>query len=423
MMIKGEKIRLDIHKILYSVYKFNKTLNNLEIKNIISKNTKEDIALLNNVTLNSMRYQFHISKIIKKYIKKKLRVHEQILLISAITQIVFLNFKDYAVINCSVEIAKKLKIYHGLINASLKKISKNKKELIKISIEFKDLPLWFRKKTKYFTVAQKIKFLNNFIKEPNIHIVFKDPKFLLNFEEDIIKTSEISGFLLLKKNISEIKSFKKGNLWVQDFSSFFPLHNLPIKGTDKKFLDACAAPGGKSFQLLSRKLKLTLNDKSSFRIKTLKSNLNRLNFNAEVINKDFLNFREDVKYDCIIIDAPCSSVGTIRKNPEIFFRSNMPDFKKLNKIQSSMLNKASNLLNINGIILYMVCSFLKNETEDQINYFLSQKKDFELFKFNLKGKNIEYLKLIKKNCMITLPDIVKESNIDGYFAAYLKKVK
>ena len=65
-MIKGEKIRLDIHNILYSIFKFNKTLNNLEIRKIISRNTKRDIALLNNVTLNSMRLQFHVSKIIKK---------------------------------------------------------------------------------------------------------------------------------------------------------------------------------------------------------------------------------------------------------------------------------------------------------------------------------------------------------------------
>ena len=422
-MIKGEKIRLDIHNILYSVYRFNKTLNNLEIKKIINKNTKEDVALLNNVTLNSMRFQFHVSKIIKKYIKKKLRLHEQILLISAITQIVFLNFKDYAVINCSVEIAKKLKIYHGLINASLKKISKNKKELKKIVIEFNDLPLWFRNQTKYFTLDQKKKFLKNFNTEPNLHIVFKDPKLLVNFEEDLIITSEISGFLLLKKNISKLKSFKEGNWWVQDFSSFFPLYNLPTKDSSTKILDACAAPGGKSFQLLSKKLKLTINDKSSYRISILKSNLNRLNFKTEILNKDFLNFREDMKYDCIIIDAPCSSVGTIRKNPEIFFKKNSPDFKKLNEIQNSMLNKASILLNTNGIILYMVCSFLKIETEDLINNFLHLKKDFQLHKFDLIKRNIEYSKLIKKNYMITLPDTIKELNIDGYFAAYIKKIR
>ena len=388
----------------------------------IADKTSSPNALLID-TLNSMRFQFHVSKIIKKYIKKKLRIHEQILLISAITQIVFLNFKDYAVINCSVEIAKKFKIYHGLINASLKKISKNKKELKKINIEFNDLPLWFRNQTKYFTLTQKKNFLTNFKTEPNLHIVFKNPKLLSNFEEGLIKTSEISGFLLLKKDISNIKSFAEGNWWVQDFSSFFPLYNLPTKDSNKKFLDACAAPGGKSFQLLSKNFKLTLNDKSSTRINILKSNLNRLNFKTEILNKDFLNFREDIKYDCIIIDAPCSSVGTIRKNPEIFFKKNMPNFKKLNKIQNSMLNKASILLNTNGFILYMACSFLKIETEDLIDNFLHQKKDFKLYKFNLVKRNIEYSKLIKNNYMITLPNTIKELNIDGYFAAYLKKIR
>ena len=422
-MVKGEKIRIDIHNILYSIYKFNYTLHNLEIKKIIGKNKKEDIALLNNVALNSMRFQFHASKIIKKYIKKKLRHHEQILLISAITQIVFLDFKDYAVINCSVEIAKKLKIYHGLINASLKKISKNKKELKKINIDFNDLPLWFRNQTKYFTLAQKKNFLISFKTEPNLHIVFKNHKLLLDFEEDLIRTSKVSGFLLSKKDINRIKSFVDGNWWVQDFSSFFPLHNLPVKGRDKKFLDACAAPGGKSFQLLSKKLKLTLNDKSSTRISMLKSNLNRLNFKTEILNEDFLNFREDLKYDCIIIDAPCSSVGTIRKNPEIFFKKNMPNFEKLNKIQNSMLSKGSILLNTNGFILYMVCSFLKNETEDVIDNFLIHNNNFQLYKFDLTERNIDYLKLIKKNYMITLPDTIKELNIDGYFAAYLKKIR
>ena len=148
-MIKGEKIRFDIHNILYSIYKFNKNFKYSNIQKIINKHKKEDISFLNNVTLNSMRFHFHSSKIIEKYIKKKLRDNEKILLISAITQIVFLDFKEYAVINCSVEIAKKLKIYHGLINATLKNISKNKKKLKNINIEFDDLPLWFKNKKNF----------------------------------------------------------------------------------------------------------------------------------------------------------------------------------------------------------------------------------------------------------------------------------
>ena len=109
-MMKGLKIRFEIHNILFSIYKFNKTLNYSSIQKQISKQKKEDISFLYNVTLNSMRLHIHCLKIIDIFIKKKLRDQEKILLISAITQIVFLKFKEYAVINCSVEIAKKLKL-------------------------------------------------------------------------------------------------------------------------------------------------------------------------------------------------------------------------------------------------------------------------------------------------------------------------
>ena len=121
--MKGLKIRFEIHNILFSIYKFNKTLNYSSIQKQVSKQKKEDISFLYNVTLNSMRLHIHCLKIIDKFIKKKLRDQEKILLISGITQIVFLDFKEYAVINCSVEIAKKLKLYPGLINSTLKKIA------------------------------------------------------------------------------------------------------------------------------------------------------------------------------------------------------------------------------------------------------------------------------------------------------------
>ena len=422
-MIKGEKIRFDIHNILYSIYKFNKTLNSKDIQEIINKHKKKDISLLKNVTLNSMRFHLHSSKIIKKYIKNKLRDNEKILLISAITQIVFLDFKQYAVINCSVEIAKKLKIYHGFINATLKNISKEKEILKNIHIEFDDLPLWFKNKSNSLRNSEKKNFLKNFNKEPSLHIVFKNAGDLKNFEDNLDKTSEVSGFLTNKKNVTEIKSFEDGNWWVQDFCSFFPLQNLKIGKKNKKILDACAAPGGKSFQILSKKHQLTLNDKSRSRIEVLKNNLYRLNFAAKITNKDFMDFEEKEKFDIVIIDAPCSAVGTIRKNPEIFFKSKGPNFKELQTLQEKMLNKASNLLNIDGLIIYMVCSFLDHETEYQISNFLSNHSDFKIFDFDLLTQNIQYAKLINNKFMKTLPDTLQNHNIDGYFAAYLKKIK
>ena len=422
-MMKGLKIRFEIHNILFSIYKFNKTLNYSSIQKQVSKQKKEDISFLYNVTLNSMRLHIHCLKIIDKFIKKKLRDQEKILLISGITQIVFLNFKEYAVINCSVEIAKKLKLYPGLINSTLKKIAKSKNDLKKIKIKFSDLPLWFQKKTSFLSANDKIKFLENFCKEPNIHIVFKDEDKLKEFENKLLKTSKISGFLIDEKNFQNLNSFINGDWWVQDFSSFLPIYNFEEINRNEIFLDACAAPGGKSFQILSKKSNVTLNDKNKNRIQTLKSNLKRLRFRAEILNKDFIQFDNNKKYDVIIIDAPCSAIGTIRRNPEIFFKNKGPDFKQLLSLQENMLEKASCLLNMNGFIIYMTCSFLKIETFDQVEKFLKINNNFLSVDFKLKENKSDYSKLIQNNFMITMPNIIFNYNIDGYFAAFLKRIK
>ncbi len=422
-MIQGERVRLDIHNILCLIYKTNKNLQSKQIKEKISKHNKKDISFLNNVALTTMRLSIHTSKIINQYTKNKLRFHEKILLQSAVTQIVFLNFKAYAVINCSVEIAKKLKIYPGFINATLKRISIDKEKLKKIKIDYNELPKWFKSETQILKDSEKDSFLKNFIKEPDLHVVFKDKDKLNKFEDVLIKTSDFSGFIQEKKDFQNYKSFLNGHWWVQDFSSFFPLLNLPEEYKDGSFLDACSAPGGKSFQILSKKIKIVLNDISSNRIKILKSNLKRLQFDPPILNYDFTKLSNNKKYDFIIIDSPCSAIGTIRRNPEILFRNEGPEILGLQKIQEEMLQKASEILNNGGMILYMVCSFLKSETEDQINKFLKNKKNFEKYKFKPIIKNLSYSKLIKDSFIQTMPDEIQNHKIDGYFAAYLKKIR
>ncbi len=422
-MIQGERVRLDIHNILCLIYNSNKNLNSKIIKEKINKNNKKDISFLNNVALTTMRFNLHTLKIINKYTKNKLRLHERILLQSAITQIVFLNFKEYAVINCSVEIAKKLKIYPGFINATLKRISNDKEKLSKIKIDYNELPDWFKSETQILQDYEKDFFLRNLVKEPDVHIVFKDKEKLDKFEDTIIKTTDFSGFLQGKKDFQNHKSFLNGHWWVQDFSSFFPLLNLPTAYAKGTFLDACSAPGGKSFQILSKKIKIVCNDINRNRIEILKSNLKRLKFNPPILNEDFTKLSNCKKYDFIIIDSPCSAVGTVRRNPEILFRNEGPNISKLLKIQEEMLQKASEILNNDGMILYMVCSFLKSETEDQINKFLNSKKNFKIYRFKTIVENISYKKLIKNNFMKTMPDVIQNNKVDGYFAVYLKKIK
>ncbi len=422
-MVKGEKIRLDIHNILFSINKLNKTLSSPSISKIINRQKGEDLSFLYNVILNSMRLHLHCLRIISKFIKKRLRNQEKILLISAITQIVFLNIKEYGVINCSVEIAKKIKVHPGLINATLKQIAQNKKKLKETKISFNDLPDWLKNESADLTFEEKQKFINTFYKEPDIHIVFKNSKNLIMFDEGLVKTSNISGFLLNKRDIKNKKTFIRGDWWVQDFSSFFPLHNFKVGNKSNKFLDTCAAPGGKAFQLLSQNINVDLNDINKNRIEILKYNLNRLGLSAHIINEDFTNFSKKTKYDTIVVDAPCSAIGTIRKNPEILFKSKGPNFKELISLQEKMLQKASLLLNENGFIIYMTCSFLKIETIDQISKFMKKNNNFLVSSFKIDKENMNYNKLVRNNYMITLPENILNHTIDGYFAAILKKIK
>ena len=180
-------------------------------------------------------------------------------------------------------------------------------------------------------------------------------------------------------------------------------------------LDLCAAPGGKSFQILQTN-KVVLNDVNRKRIQRLKENLLRLFFNPEVTNLNALDLNENKLFDMVIIDAPCSSVGTIRKNPEILFRSKEPNLKLLNNIQHSLLRKSSRLLKKKGRIIYMVCSFLHSETVGLVKKFLDENKNFKIEKYTPNEEFFEINNFItSEGYFLTTPTKYKGYCIDGFF--------
>ena len=179
--LRYEKINYD--------FVFAKNIKNIELNS-------SDINLIHNVVLTSMRYNLEIDQIIRVYTK---RINENsnsyFLILSGIAQIVFLNFKDYAVIHSSVEIAKNnkfLKIYPAFINGLLRNIARNKKELSKIKVSFSMLPQWFKDQAKNWNEKLKTSFVKTIKMEPNIHLVFKN-------SEDLEK------FKLLRSDIAWVK--------------------------------------------------------------------------------------------------------------------------------------------------------------------------------------------------------------------------
>jgi 16S rRNA (cytosine967-C5)-methyltransferase len=282
------------------------------------------------------------------------------------------------------------------------------------------LPQWFKDQTKNWDEKIKINFIKTIKEKPNIHLVFKNSKDLKKFKLPNIKTTKNS---LVIKNFSKIENlpkYKEGIWWIQDFSSMVPLF-LFDKIFSKKILDMCAAPGGKTFQLICNKGDVVSYDKNKNKVSIMKDNLRRLNFNNQIINEDSLKINSKNKFDIVIIDAPCSSIGTIRRNPEIFYRDSSPNFHDICSIQYKFLNKAKNLVKNNGFIIYIVCSFLKIEGENQINRFLNENKNFILKKFTSKDRNIKNL-INAKGFFKTRPIKFREKFlIDGFFSAQLQK--
>ena len=415
------KTRYVIFQILVEIFKKNKNFETVFNQKVIGQNfSQKDISFVNNVCLNSMRKSMHCKLILNKFIQSKINTNETILLSSAIVQIIYLRIKPYAVVNETVNVAKKVKIFSGFVNAVLKNIIKNVDEVNKIQISLNDFPKWFLKQINLTKNFNADKFIKTFDDQPSLHLVFKSREDLDNFKEPKIKTSTNSIFIKTKKKVTGIQNFNKGEWWVQDFSSMLPLA-ISNKIENLNILDMCAAPGGKAFQVLFKN-KVILNDINVKRISRLKKNLIRLKLNPEIKNLNALNLDENYKFDMVILDAPCSSIGTIRKHPEIFFKSSGPDMESLVQLQKNLLQKASQLINNKGKIVYMVCSFFYSETVEIIESFLKKNKNFTIEKYtpNKEFSDIKYL-ISEEGYFLTIPTKYKNFNIDGFFSVQLIK--
>ena len=414
-MRKSVKVRVIIFDILNEIHYKNKNFDesflyltqNLQLIN-------QDRSMIYNVVLNSIRNNLFVNEILNSFLQKKTSLKIKILLLCAITQIIYLDFKDYAVTNDTVEVAKIKKLNPGLINSLLKNIIKNKEQINKKKFNRSSVPLWFIKAVEKSRLnLQDI--IENISEEPSLHLVFKNNNLIDTFKEEYDKTSDLSVFLKNRKQVKDLEDYEKGHWWVQDLSSMLPLHLSP-EIRSKKVLDMCAAPGGKAFQAISLNNNVTLNDINLKRIKILSTNLERLNFSNKIKNYNALDIPEDETFDVIILDSPCSGVGTLRRNPEILFKKKPPDLKFLTEVQKNLINKASKLLNKNGIIIYMVCSFFYDETKNIKNNFLNENKNFSQYKFDLVSNNKFEKFLDNDGDIFCIPSKYNNYMVDGFYS-------
>lgn len=165
--------------------------------------------------------------------------------------------------------------------------------------------------------------------------------------------------------ISTLPGFAEGDWWVQDAAAAVAAQVLDPK-PGERILDLCAAPGGKTLQLAVAGAQVTALDVSPARLARLQENLARTGLSAEVIAADALTWKPDAPFDAVLLDAPCSATGTIRRHPDLPFAKDGTDLTQLIALQAKLLDRALSFLKPGGRLVFCTCSLLPEEGEGQL---------------------------------------------------------
>ncbi len=245
--------------------------------------------------------------------------------------------------------------------------------------------------------------------------------------DDLAEALEASvlstGSLRLFKwgQISTMPGFAEGAWWVQDVSAAIPAQLLgDVAG--KRVLDICAAPGGKTMQLAAAGADVTAVDLSKYRMERVRENLTRTKLSAELVVADVLKYTPDQPFDAILLDAPCSATGTIRRHPDLPYAKAELGLQPVLDLQKAMLSRAAGWLKPQGVMVYCTCSLLPVEGEGQVAEFLTAQPDFEQVSVDAKNHGLQPEWFDANGGMRLRPDFwADRGGMDGFYAAVLKK--
>jgi 16S rRNA (cytosine967-C5)-methyltransferase len=360
----------------------------------------------------------------------------------ALYQILFLDrVPDYAAVNEAVEFIKKLQGQKpaDLTNAILRNIIRSKngirypdpeEDLIGFISAYHSHPSWLAKRyvnrfgreatEKLFAANNEKPFLT--LKMNSLKVKQEEFKSLLSSVNlKFVQGKYLSDFFKLQNltNITAWEHFNHGYFDVQDESAGLACKLLDVR-SGLRVLDMCAAPGGKTSYiagLMEDHGEIVALDRYESRLHVLSKNIKRLGLKSIrplVMNAMEYN-RKD--FDRILVDSPCSGTGTFSKKPDIKWKVDLLDIKKLSELQYSLLTKASTLIKKDGVLVYSTCSIEPEENFEVVKKFLENNSNFKLLNAsdNVSGELVD-----DHNCISTFPHI---HQMDGAFAAKLMRIE
>ena len=425
----GAYTRKKAIEILVKILENNKPLDNAfeestKKSSHFSKLINEDKSFCRLLISTTLRNLISIDYLLTKFLSKPLnKTPLKVLMILRINvaQSFFLKTPDHAVVNTAVELCGKK--WKGLVNGVSREILRNKDKAKKYLNESDKVPNWLLRRWKRDWGKNYDEIVTGHLNlNPPIDLYVKNNTNYWVKKLNGKKLGNNSIRLFTPGLISNLEGYEQGEWWIQDYSSQIPVSLLEIQNNDD-VLDLCAAPGGKTAQLISLGAKVTSIDNNKKRLFRLEQNLKRLDYKAIVKNKDIRNFSTQKTWSKIILDAPCSSTGTLRKNPEIMHQKKESDIVSLSKLQSDLLDTAWDLLKEGGTLLYCTCSLEKEEGEHQIENFIKRKKNSLLDKINNNEIDKKLSVSSQKKWLRIFPNSLNyEGGNDGFFIARIKKI-
>jgi 16S rRNA (cytosine967-C5)-methyltransferase len=353
---------------------------------------------------------------------------ETALLIGA-AQILWLAVPDHAAVDLAVRLVhadRRAARYAGLVNAVLRRlIREGAKHLSAIDAAALDTPGWLMARwTRRYgaETAHAIAAANGREAALDLSVKAQAQHWAEKFGGRVLPTGSVRA--IVHGPTAQLPGYGEGAWWVQDAAAALPARLLgDLNG--RTVADLCAAPGGKAAQLAAAGARVVAVDRAARRLDRLRQNLARLDLEAEIVEADVLEWRAD-PFDAVLLDAPCSATGTIRRHPDIPWIKRPSDIAALASLQRRLIARAAELVKPGGHLIYCACSLEPEEGEEIVHDFLAGGANLVRRPIEPGESQIPADWLTPQGELRTLPCHLADpdpamAGLDGFYAARLER--
>jgi len=348
-----------------------------------------------------------------------------------LAQILFMEVADHGAVDTAVQLAgsartRQDRLLKGLVNGVLRRGVRERETLL-AELETRPqhyLPGWLASRwSNNYGAEQRAEMIRAGLVEPPLDLTPRDPETAPALAEKLGAKMLPTGSLRLRRAGApeRLDGFAEGAFWVQDAAAALPARLLAC--AEGPVADLCAAPGGKTLQLAAqRRGPVTALDRSAERCTRIKENLARTGLQAEIVTADMHDWKPVGQFPRILLDAPCTATGTLRRHPDIAWTKTEADLASLAELQARLLERAVRLLAPGGVLVYCVCSLEPEEGPLRIIALLGRHPGLE--RLPVRADEIGGLNeaITPDGDLRTLPSLRAEhGGMDGFYAARLTK--